>query len=81
MESRSEFKDDKVLELSFEDFVLNFKHKSAEICNFLNISTQVVSEYNPKLSRNNIGKYKGILDNNEIGILKNSLSQWINIDF
>ena len=50
MESRSEFKDDKVLELNFEDFVLNFQNKSEEICNFLNINSQIVSSYNPKIS-------------------------------
>ena len=58
MESRSEFKDDKVLELNFEDFVLNFKNKSTEICNFLNISDQIDSLYNPILSKYNIGKFK-----------------------
>lgn len=81
MESRSEFKDDKILELNFEDFVLDFKNKSTEICNFLNISDEIDSLYNPILSKYNIGKYKEILNNNEISILKNSLSDCTNIDF
>ena len=49
-------------------------------CNFLNINSKLVSEYNPEFSKNNIGKFKEILDKKEISILIDNLSEWIYID-
>ena len=62
MESRDEFKDEKVLEINFEEFVLDYQNKTKEICNFLKIDPMVTSNYDPYISKKNIGKYKSILD-------------------
>ena len=78
MESRDEFKDEKVLEINFEEFVLDYQNKTKEICNFLKIDPMVTSNYDPFISKKNIGKYKSILDKREIEIIKDKLSPWIN---
>ena len=79
MESRDQFLDDKVLEINFEDFVLDHSKKLKDICNFLDIDWNISSSYEPNFSRYNIGKYKSILSKNEIEIIKNELSNCINI--
>ena len=78
MESRDEFIDDKVLEINFEEFVLDYQNKTKEICDFLKIDSNIKSSYDPNKSKKNIGKYKSNLDQKEIEIIKHKLSPWMN---
>ena len=80
MESRDEFIDDKVLEINFEEFVLDYQNKIKEICDFLKIDSKIKSNYEPHKSKKNIGKYKSNLDPKEIEIIKCKLSPWIGIN-
>ena len=74
MESRDQFNDDRLLEINFEEFVLDYKIKTREICDFLKIDWMKDSNYDPNISKKNIGKYKSYLDKKEIEIIKNKLS-------
>ena len=80
MESRDQFKDDKVLEINFEDFVLNNDVVVKKISSFLNLNEKLKSTYKPKLSEKNIGKYKRNLSSNEKELITKELSEWININ-
>lgn len=80
MESRDQFIDNRVKEINFEDFVLSYKNIIKEICEFLDLDDSVRSNYDPNISRKNIGKYKSILDKKEIFIITKYLSKWINLD-
>ena len=77
MESRDQFNDEKVIEIDFEDFVLNHEKSKKLICNFLNIENNIKSNYNPKLSRKNIGKFKKFLNPSEISFINSELSNII----
>ncbi len=77
MESRDEFLDDKVLEINFEEFVLDYQNKTKEICDFLKIDSNIKSSYDPNKSKKNIGKYKFNLDQKEIEIINHKLSPWM----
>ena len=79
MESRDQFNDEKVLEINFEDFVLNNETEILNISNFLKIDPKLKSTYKPQLSKKNIGKYKKLLSNKEVNIISDHLSKWINI--
>ena len=79
MESRDQFKDEKVLEINFEDFVLNNDEEVKKISSFLKIDHKVKSTYKSQLSAQNIGKYKKNLTKNETKLIVNELSEWINI--
>ena len=78
MESRDQFQDARVLEVNFEDFVLNNKQEIINVSNFLNLDSAVKSTYNSQISEKNIGKYKKLLRGNEIETIKRELSKWIN---
>jgi len=80
MESRDQFKDEKVLEINFEDFVLNNNEGIKKISSFLNLNHKVKSTYKHQLSAQNIGKYKKNLTNEEQEIIIKELSEWININ-
>lgn len=80
MESRDQFIDQRVLEIPFENFVLNHKDSIIKICNFLNIDQNIKTIYNPELSAKNIGKYKKHLNDYENLIISTRLSKWINKD-
>ena len=57
---------------------MDYQNKTKEICNFLKIDPRVTSNYDPYISKKNIGKYKSILDKKEIEIIKDKLNPWIN---
>ena len=78
LESRDQFIDERVLEISFDNFVLNYQNEAIKVCNFLNINPTIKTSYNPESSKKNIGKYKKYLSNYEIDIISQSLSKWIN---
>jgi hypothetical protein len=63
--------------LRFEDFVNQNEKMVNEICNHVSLDHSVPSGYQAKLSKKNIGKYKEILNQKEITIIKNKLSEYL----
>lgn len=63
--------------LRFEDFVNQNEKMINEICNHVSLDHSVPSSYQAKLSKKNIGKYKEILNQKEITIIKNKLSEYL----
>jgi len=79
MEARDQFLDDRVLEINFEDFVLNYETLVLKISKFLDIDHKTISTYSPHMSKKNIGKYKRFLNKDEVVIIRKELSDWIHI--
>ena len=67
-----------ILILRFEDFVNYYKKNIEIVCNHLYLDLNLQSNYEPNLSRNNIGKYQKYLDQKEIDLIESSLSKYIN---
>ena len=73
MESRDQFIDERVLELTFEDFVLDHVKTKKILCNHLGIDSNLISTYSLNESKKNIGKYKELLNNREIAKIRDYL--------
>ena len=65
-----------LLQLRFEDFVIENDKMVNLLCKHLSVDSSVVSDYNPSLSKINIGKYHKILNKTEIDKIHNSLSEY-----
>lgn len=65
-----------LLQIRFEDFVIQNDKMVNLICNHVSLDSSILSDYNPELSKKNIGKYKEFLDNKEINKIENSLSEY-----
>ena len=66
MQVEHELDDERVLRLTFEDFVNNYPDSILKICNHISLNPSINSTYQPSLSRPNIGKYKNLLSSIEI---------------
>lgn len=66
-----------ILHLRFEDFVNQNEKMIGVLCDHLLIPLNIVSSYEPNLSKKNIGKYKKILNQKEIDAIKQRLSEYI----
>ncbi len=66
-----------ILKLQFEDFVFQNKKMINVLCKHLSINKNTYSNYNADFSRENIGKYKKFLTNQEIEKIEKSLSEYI----
>ncbi len=66
-----------ILKLQFEDFVFQNKKIINVLCKHLSINKNTYSNYNADFSRENIGKYKKFLTNQEIEKIEKSLSEYI----
>lgn len=80
MESPDQFKDERVLEINFENFVLNHDIEVKKISSFLKIDHKAKSTYKSKLSSKNIGKYKRNLNNYEKKLILSELSEWSDVN-
>ena len=65
-----------LLKLRFEDFVNKNNQIVELICNHISLSSNIISDYKPDLSKKNIGKYKKFLNNQEIDKIENNLSEY-----
>ena len=65
-----------LLQIHFEDFVINNNKMIDLICNHVSLDPNILSNYNPNFSKKNIGKYKEFLNNKEINKIENSLSEY-----
>jgi len=68
-----------ILRLRFEDFVNEHKETVDILCNHVSLNSKTVSSYEPNLSKKNIGKYKKILNQQEIDLIEHNLSEYIYI--
>ncbi len=68
--------DKNVLFVRFEDFVQKNLHQLELLCNFLSLPSDISSNYQPDLSRKNIGKHKEIISHKENQIIKNKLGEY-----
>ena len=67
-----------LLFVKFEDFVNNNIKIVDTLCNHISLSSNINSNYEPKLSKKNIGKYQKLLSQKEIDIIESHLSKYIN---
>tara|TARA_A100001388_G_scaffold277673_1_gene270479 strand:- start:8259 stop:9191 length:933 start_codon:yes stop_codon:yes gene_type:complete len=74
MESTFDNIDERILNLNFEDFVLDHENGKNKVCKHLNIDNRVNSNYEVSKSMLNIGKFRKILTNEEIQLIKMSLN-------
>jgi hypothetical protein len=65
-----------LIKLRFEDFVNKNNQIVELICNHISLSSNIISDYKPDLSKKNIGKYKKFLNNQEIDKIENNLSEY-----
>ena len=72
---KSEWRDERVLRVAFEDFVLNQDQGRKKICDYLEIDSTIASSYDPRDSIKSIGGYKELLSSDEIATLR-STPQW-----
>ena len=66
-----------ILSIQFEDFVLKNETFLEKLCNHMSISSKISSNYQPDLSKKNIGKFREILDKNELQTIENNLVEYI----
>lgn len=72
----------RIKRIRFEDFVLNHEYEKEQLCCFLGLDPNIQSNYDPKKSAKNIGKYKrgsheGLLTENEKMIIESELPQYL----
>ena len=67
-----------VLHLRFEEFVNNNEEMINVLCTHMSLNPNILSNYDPNLSRKNIGKYKDFLSHKEIDVIQKDLSKYIN---
>lgn len=65
-----------ILQISFENFVLKNSQMVNLLCDHLSIAKNVNSNYEPNLSKKNIGIYKKILNQKETKIIESNLSEF-----
>ena len=62
--------DNNVIDVFFEDLVLNFDRFKEKLLNQLSIDAEIPSSYQPSISAKNVKMYKNILSNREIDALR-----------
>ena len=70
-------KDPILINIKFEDFVIKHKKIVDLICNHLSINSKSLSNYDPNLSKQKIGRYKIALSKKEIYDIEKNLSEYI----
>lgn len=68
--SREEWSDEKVLQVSFEQFVLDHENERNRICAHLRINPKTKSIYDPRDSKRNVGLHKQVLEKEEVDIIR-----------
>lgn len=66
-----------ILFVQFEDFVNNNAKIVNKICKFLALSSTINSNYQPHISKKNIGKYRKFLNRDDIDFIESHLSKYI----
>ena len=68
-----------ILRLRFEDFVIKNKEVVNLLCDHLSLDPETLSNYQPNLSKKNIGKFQKILTEKEISNIEDNLSEYMYI--
>lgn len=66
-----------ILFIQFEDFVIKNKYFLDKLCNHMSISSNISSNYQPDLSKKNIGKFHQLLSKNELQTIESNLGEYI----
>ena len=66
-----------VLFIQFEDFVNNNIKILDKLCEHVYLSPNITSNYQPNLSKKNIGKFKKFLSKKETDFIESQLSKYI----
>ena len=69
--------DENILQVRFEDFVNHNKKYIRIICDYLNLSDKVESNYSAELSKKNIYKFKDCKDHKEIQLIEDNLKDFL----
>ena len=69
--------DENILQVRFEDFVNHNKKYVGIICDYLNLSDKVGSNYSAELSKKNIYKFKDYKDHKEIQLIEDNLKEFL----
>ena len=72
-----EINNSNILRLCFEDFVIKNEKMVNVLCDHTSLTSNILSSYEPNLSKKNIGKYQKILSRKEIDIIENRLSEFM----
>lgn len=76
-ERLKQLQDTNLLQIRFEDFVYDNKNMIDILCNHLSISPTNFSKYQVDDSKKNIGKYKELLNKDEISQIEHYLSEYL----
>ena len=66
-----------ILFIRFEDFVKKNNFFLNTLCDHTSLSSSISSDYQPDLSKKNIGKFHQLLDKNELQIIESHLGEYI----
>ena len=66
-----------ILFIQFEDFVKKNNFFLNTLCDHISLSSSISSDYQPDLSKKNIGKFHQLLDKNELQIIESHLGEYI----
>ena len=66
-----------ILFIRFEDFVKKNNFFLNTLCDHISLSSSISSDYQPDLSKKNIGKFHQLLDKNELQIIESHLGEYI----
>jgi hypothetical protein len=75
--NQKKFDKKKILEFSYEDFIINFDKNNKKLCKFLNLNQKKPSKFNPKDSAKNIFKAKEFLERNELKYIEKKCSKYL----
>ena len=76
--NNQDFKNLRILNLNFEDFVLNHKKTIQKISEFISEDLSIhLEDFNLERSKNNLFKFKNLLEDSEILIIEETLKKYL----
>ncbi len=66
-----------IKEINFEKFLLNFSNEEKKLANFLKISNNITSNFNPEISKKNIFKAEKFLSKRDLNLIKKKLKKYL----
>jgi len=67
----------KIMDITFEEFVLNYNESKKKINKFLNLQNEKKNKFNINFSKNNVFKAKNLLTKNELKFLEKKLKKYL----
>ena len=75
--NKTEWDNDIVMHIRFEDFIRNFDVEVKKVNNHLNLSENVSYKFNPDNSKKNIGKFKKVLRLEDVKYIEKKLENYL----